>query len=219
MISPHPNPESLAITSQSSDAVMQALAAIPPAQRVALELAFFAGLTHAEVAEQLGEPLVRDGEIANPDGRRPASRIIERDGMLEGGEPMQLCNSDHASLYALGLLDEVESDAFEQHLALCSFCAGEARASSGLAAQLASVLPASAPPAELRHRVLTQAVLPRGVLALVRRDRIDWQPTGIEGVSIARLFEDPARGELSSLVRMLPGAYYPSHRHASIEHC
>ena len=36
---------------------------------------------------------------------------------------------------------------------------------------------------------------------------------------MARLYEDPIRGELSSLVRMLPGARYPSHRHASLEHC
>jgi RNA polymerase sigma factor (sigma-70 family) len=39
------------------DAVRAALAELPEAQRVALELAFFAGLTHVEVAERLGIPL------------------------------------------------------------------------------------------------------------------------------------------------------------------
>jgi anti-sigma factor ChrR (cupin superfamily) len=36
---------------------------------------------------------------------------------------------------------------------------------------------------------------------------------------MARLYEDPIRGELASLVRMMPGAHYPAHHHASLEHC
>jgi RNA polymerase sigma-70 factor, ECF subfamily len=52
-----PSPESLAIASQSSRAVMRALAAVPSEQRQALELAFFAGLSHSEIADRLGEPL------------------------------------------------------------------------------------------------------------------------------------------------------------------
>ena len=37
--------------------VRQALAALPPEQRVTLELAYFEGLTHREIAERLNEPL------------------------------------------------------------------------------------------------------------------------------------------------------------------
>jgi RNA polymerase sigma-70 factor (ECF subfamily) len=57
VISTAPNPESLAIASQSSRSVKRALAAVPSEQREALELAFFAGLSHSEIAERLGEPL------------------------------------------------------------------------------------------------------------------------------------------------------------------
>jgi RNA polymerase sigma-70 factor (ECF subfamily) len=57
VISPQPTPESLAIAGQSSRSVMRALAAVPSEQRQALELAFFAGLSHSEIADQLGEPL------------------------------------------------------------------------------------------------------------------------------------------------------------------
>jgi anti-sigma factor ChrR (cupin superfamily) len=133
---------------------------------------------------------------------------------------MQHCDGgDRASLYALGLLDEAESVRFEQHLNSCSFCAAETRESGDLAVKLAGTLPALAPPASLRHRVLAEAVLPRGVLALVRGEKMNWQPTAFTGVSMARLYEDPVRGELTSLVRMVPGAHYPSHNHAGLEHC
>jgi RNA polymerase sigma-70 factor, ECF subfamily len=57
MISTQPSPESLAIAGQSSRSVMGALAEVPSEQRQALELAFFAGLSHSEIADQLGEPL------------------------------------------------------------------------------------------------------------------------------------------------------------------
>jgi RNA polymerase sigma-70 factor (ECF subfamily) len=57
VISSQPSPETLAIASQSSRSVTVALAAVPVEQRQALELAFFAGLSHSEIAERLGEPL------------------------------------------------------------------------------------------------------------------------------------------------------------------
>jgi anti-sigma factor ChrR (cupin superfamily) len=133
---------------------------------------------------------------------------------------MQLCDrDDHASLYALGLLDEPDAREFEQHLNSCSVCAEEVRESGELAVRLAATIPASAPPAGLRQRVLTEAVLPKGVMTLARGNQMDWQPTPFAGVSVARLYEDPVRGELASMIRMMPGATYPSHHHASVEHC
>jgi putative transcriptional regulator len=133
---------------------------------------------------------------------------------------MQYCdNGGRASLYGLGLLDEAETSAFQQHLSSCPACAAEVRESGDIAVQLAGTIPACAAPAGLRQRVLKEAALPRGVLALARGAQVNWQPTSFEGVFMARLYEDPVRGELASLVRMQPGARFPSHHHAAVEHC
>ena len=131
----------------------------------------------------------------------------------------QCGEADRASLYALGLLDEAESSTFDHHLASCPSCAAEVRESAELAVGLARTIPPSTPPASLRERVLTQAVLPRGVAALVRGQHLNWQETPFAGVSAARLYESPTQGELASLVRMSPGAHYPAHHHAGLEHC
>lgn len=50
-------PEAQAVTAEQVDRVRRALAVLPRLQRVAIELAFYEGLTHADVAAQLEQPL------------------------------------------------------------------------------------------------------------------------------------------------------------------
>jgi len=133
---------------------------------------------------------------------------------------MQRCDQmDRASLFAAGRLNGDQAIQFEEHLRTCSSCAEAVRESSEQALTQGGSLLVAAPPASVRERLLSETALPRGVVALVRGQHVNWQETPFEGVFLARLYEDPARGELTSLVRMLPGARYPSHRHASLEHC
>ena len=51
------NPEESASSAERREHVLSALRHLPSEQRQALELSFFQGLTHREIAESLGEPL------------------------------------------------------------------------------------------------------------------------------------------------------------------
>jgi len=55
--SPDPDPELTAMLAQQRARINAALDRIPPEQRQAVELAFFGGLSHSELAESLGVPL------------------------------------------------------------------------------------------------------------------------------------------------------------------
>jgi len=51
------DPADIAGMSEEAAAIRRALAQIPPAQRQAIEMAFFQGKTHVEISAELGEPL------------------------------------------------------------------------------------------------------------------------------------------------------------------
>jgi RNA polymerase sigma-70 factor (ECF subfamily) len=54
---PDPDPADQAVTADLGARVRVALAQLNPEQRSALELAYFGGLSHSEIAERLGRPL------------------------------------------------------------------------------------------------------------------------------------------------------------------
>jgi len=51
----------------------------------------------------------------------------------------------------------------------------------------------------------------------VKPSEMAWQPTRFEKVSIKVLYEDPARGEMTCLLKLEPGAHIPFHKHPEIE--
>jgi anti-sigma-K factor RskA len=72
--------------------------------------------------------------------------------------------------YALDALDEADERTFEDHLALCEQCRVELAGLREAAASLAYMTPPTAPPAQLKERILEQARSERpNVVALHRR--------------------------------------------------
>ena len=59
-----------------------------------------------------------------------------------------------ASAYALGALDPDERRSFERHAAECDICTAEVHAFSGVVAAMATSVPQTAPPSELRDRIV-----------------------------------------------------------------
>jgi anti-sigma factor ChrR (cupin superfamily) len=57
----------------------------------------------------------------------------------------------------------------------------------------------------------------RGGSTYVKPEEMDWKPTQFEGISIKVLYEDPAKGEMTCLLKWAPGARLPIHKHPEIE--
>jgi anti-sigma-K factor RskA len=72
---------------------------------------------------------------------------------------------EQAAPYALGALDDGERQSFEAHLATCAVCSAEVKELKDVAALLASAVPAVAPPAGLRDRILADARTVRPISA------------------------------------------------------
>ena len=75
---PAPDPGERMETERLHARVREAISSLPPDQKAALVLAYFQGLTHQEIAAQLGEPL---GTIKT----RIRTAMQKLRGMLEGG--------------------------------------------------------------------------------------------------------------------------------------
>jgi hypothetical protein len=76
------------------------------------------------------------------------------------------------------------------------------------------------PPARLwdrlARRILAEARVPPGRAAPQAWTEPEWREAA-PGISVQLLAIDPERDRVSMLVRLAPGAHYPSHRHAGVE--
>jgi anti-sigma factor ChrR (cupin superfamily) len=133
--------------------------------------------------------------------------------------------TDLAAAYALGALTQHEARAFEEHLSEgCGRCRAELESfertvsALGLAAPLAE--PSQTVRAELLERVnhIGNATSTRGSRDFISTlaSEGEWKEVGA-GVMLKHLYVDRATGIATSLVRMLPGASLPPHRHAGPE--
>lgn len=76
------DPANIASHTEEATAIRRALTQIPPAQRLAIEMAFFQGKTHAEISAELGEPL-GTAKTRIRLGMRKLRTLLEADGILK----------------------------------------------------------------------------------------------------------------------------------------
>lgn len=134
----------------------------------------------------------------------------------EHGEYLEL-----APLYAAGALDPSHAAEFEEHLRSgCVACQAALRDVIEAVADLALALPPAQPRAGLRTRLMDRVVPPppNALSVLVRANQLEWRSAGVPGVMTKRLFVDKSTGNVTSLLKVEPGAVYPAHRHAGLEH-
>jgi len=130
-----------------------------------------------------------------------------------------------AALYALGTLDRSERAEFERHLLVgCAPCEAELRIFREVAGHIGASTSAD-PAAFLKQQVLNRALsspqspglmLSEPGLFIKCSAEIPWSEMA-PGVAFKRLFVDETRHCLTAIIRMDPGATYPSHRHKDVE--
>lgn len=158
-----------------------------------------------------------------------------------GGEPAGEL-ADWAALYVLGALSSDERARCELRLANDAAFRAEVEKLRPTVDALAQCAEPVAPPAALYARILERAGLTGARGSSVEAEGVQpwkqWRaqqrtqafdylaasagefvPTAVPGISVRKLFVDPAADRVTMLVRMQPGASFPSHRHAGPEEC
>lgn len=140
---------------------------------------------------------------------------------------------ERAAIYALGALDREEARSFEEHLAEgCEACEAELQPFAAVVAALGWAAPEAEPPAGARERLLARLTLDAqpdpsrattrqsasSPFLTVRASEGEWKEA-CEGLFIKQLFADKARGTVTSLYKISPGAHAPMHRHLGVEEC
>lgn len=117
-----------------------------------------------------------------------------------------------AALQSIGLADEVV-------LRLPASLTAAYR--EAVAAAITAYVQPTAPPPSLRARLLERVANFEKLkpAAEVRTYDEGWRASGIPGIDLKLLFKDQATGRTTTLVRMAPGASYPSHFHHDDEQC
>jgi RNA polymerase sigma-70 factor (ECF subfamily) len=157
-----------AIVSQERIAVRSALDELPPPQRVALELAYFDGLSQSEIAEKTGEPLgtikTRMQLGMKKTARTPAVLPMTSHEQFES----------LAALDAIGAATEEEQRELQAHLEWCPDCGRARDEYDEAAAVLARNLDPVTPPKEARGAIMNAILEDETVVEEGQRDTRWW---------------------------------------------
>jgi anti-sigma factor ChrR (cupin superfamily) len=196
-----------------------ALWALTPGERQAIEMTFFAELTHAEAAARASQPSgaikarLYSGlhKLRRPDGK--GSTLSYRD---------RCAQSEATCAYAAQALAASEVAAIEAHIALCPDCQREFETLREVVNRFVSwptdVLRPITTSLQARLALrIAEETGERPVLPSARRwAEPEWEHVA-SGIQCKLLASDTERHRISMLVRLAPGASYPAHTHAGSE--
>ncbi|MFL6446263.1 MAG: cupin domain-containing protein [Bryobacteraceae bacterium] len=135
-------------------------------------------------------------------------------------DPIEECRTT-AALFSLGALPEREKKEFEQRLSGgCPFCTAQFQEYASVTDEIALSAPPAEPDPRIRERLLDCIKPPAPIeqshegMKLVRSGDTPWRSLPSPGVEVR-----PLLGTKTLLVRMQPGAVYPSHEHRLVEQC
>ncbi len=137
---------------------------------------------------------------------------------------------DLACLYALGVLDGKESRLLEQAAGIDPALQEEMAEWHEVSSRLGLAAQTCEPSPELRAKLLTEVhrnkmgsrpLLQEEVsgIHVLRNGSGKWRSTPYAGVSAKLLFLDKVSGLATSLLKIEPGAVFPSHHHTAEEQC
>ncbi len=131
--------------------------------------------------------------------------------------------------YSLGILEEKDRSAFEQHLRLgCSACEANLKELHKLVNSLTLLAEPVNPRSEIKDKIFRDAarqtrarqngrhIVEQKPFLFIRKNAGDWQ-TVAAGVAAKILYADAGRGVTTMLVRMAPGSTFSSHTHHGAE--
>ena len=128
---------------------------------------------------------------------------------------------DRVSAFALGVLDTGDLAGVEAHLAACSDCRDEVAAMKRVFGAFAHwptdlLRPSPSMWERLAGRIAAGADRESTAVPSRRGPQPKWEEVA-PGISYKLLAADTEGDRISLLVRLAPGAEYPSHRHAGVE--
>ena len=140
--------------------------------------------------------------------------------------------TEQAAMYALGMLSQSEARAFDRNLAEgVKGYAEELASFEAVAGELAMSAPERTPSPLTRKRLLVTVASEAETAEIpvvrnaqpyappshnVRLDEGKWKRLA-EGVFVKILFVDHEKDSITSLIKLEPGAQFPTHRHTGIE--
>lgn len=123
-----------------------------------------------------------------------------------------------AASFVLGEMEPSEAAGYRTHLAGCRVCFDEVESLRRAGDELVFAAPQMDPPPDLEDRLLKRIRATRAE-TVVYGAEAEWEPTGIEGVSVRTLFVDASRSSRTVLLRLAAGSVLPHHGHQGVEEC